>query len=92
MLKTQHYLSKLEAFIRKFYTNELIRGTIFFIGLGFVVFSIYAFVEYFLWLKPGKNFFICSFSRSLFVIRFILFPILNYSNFKRNRLQSKLQQ
>jgi hypothetical protein len=51
VIKTKHKFWKLsnlfikkEAFIRKFYTNELIRGTIFFIGLGFV-FSIYAFLS-----------------------------------------------
>ena len=29
---------KLEDFIRKFYTNELLRGTIFFVGIGLLYF------------------------------------------------------
>mgnify|MGYP000558875806 CR=1 FL=1 len=44
---------KLEDFIRKFYTNELLRGTIFFVGIGLLYFIFTLFVEYFLWLRRG---------------------------------------
>ena len=44
---------KLEDFIKKFYTNELLRGTIFFVGLGLLYFLATSFIEYFLWLKPS---------------------------------------
>jgi hypothetical protein len=66
---------KLEAFIRKYYTNELIRGVVLFIGLACCIFF-HAFVEYFLWLKPMARavcFGLCS--RSYFLLRFIVFPI-----------------
>jgi hypothetical protein len=69
---------KLEAFIRKFYTNELIRGTVFFIGLGLLYFLFTLFVEYFLWLKPvARTFLFWSFiAVEIFLLcRFILFPI-----------------
>ena len=43
---------KLEDFIKKFYANELLRGTIFFVGLGLLYLLATSFIEYFLWLKP----------------------------------------
>ncbi|HEX8563982.1 MAG TPA: hypothetical protein VF676_13480 [Flavobacterium sp.] len=69
---------KLEAFIRKYYTNELIRGSIFFVGLGLLYFIFTVFIEYFLWLKPtGRTVLFWTFiAVELFLlIRFILFPI-----------------
>lgn len=69
---------KLEIFIKKYYTNELIKGMIFFIGLGLLYFLFTLFVEYFLWLKPtARTFlFVVFISVELFLLfRFILFPI-----------------
>jgi len=69
---------KLELFIKKFYTNELIRGMIFFIGLGLLYFLFTLFVEYFLWLKPmGRSFLFWIFVgvEVFLFLRFILFPI-----------------
>ncbi|MBC7439344.1 MAG: hypothetical protein H7250_05105, partial [Flavobacterium sp.] len=69
---------KLEVFIKKFYTNELLRGTIFFIGLGLIYFLFTLFIEYFLWLKPaGRTFLFWIFILvELFLLsRYILFPI-----------------
>lgn len=78
-METQQYIyQKLEAFIRKFYTNELIRGTIFFIGLGLLYFLFTLFVEYFLWLKPmGRTILFWTFVgvEVYLLFRFILFPI-----------------
>ncbi|HEY6143152.1 MAG TPA: hypothetical protein VIV55_06935, partial [Flavobacterium sp.] len=68
---------KLELFIKKFYTNELIRGMIFFIGLGLLYFLFTLFVEYFLWLKPmGRTLLFWTFiGVEIFLLfRFILFP------------------
>jgi hypothetical protein len=68
---------KLELFIKKFYTNELIRGIIFFIGLGLLYFLFTLFVEYFLWLKPmGRTLLFWTFiGVEIFLLfRFILFP------------------
>jgi hypothetical protein len=58
---------KLEAFIRKYYTNELIRGVVLFIGFG-LYFLFTLFVEYFLWLKP----------QGLFVLDFVGVEVLLY--------------
>ena len=69
---------KLESFVKKFYTNELLRGTIFFVGLGLLYFIFTLFVEYFLWLKPtARTFLFWTFiSVEVFLlIRFILFPL-----------------
>ncbi|MFE3846923.1 DUF4175 family protein [Flavobacterium sp. LB3P45] len=69
---------KLEAFIKKYYTNELIRGLLFFVGLGLLYFLFTLFVEYFLWLKPmGRRFLFWTFVaiEVLLLFRFILFPI-----------------
>lgn len=69
---------KLEAFIRKFYTNELIKGTIFFFGLGLLYFIFTLSVEFFLWLQPtGRTFLFWLFVlvELFLLVRLIFFPI-----------------
>jgi hypothetical protein len=69
---------KLEAFIKKYYTNELLRGIIFFVGLGLLYFLFTLFIEYFLWLKPvGRTFLFWIFIlvEGFLLFRFILFPV-----------------
>lgn len=78
--------SKLEAFIKKFYANELLRGTLFFIGLGLLYFIITGFVEHFLWLSTtGRTLLFWSFLMvELFLlVRFILFPISRLFKFQK---------
>ncbi|MBF6641432.1 hypothetical protein IVB69_08060 [Flavobacterium sp. J49] len=78
MEKSTLIYQKLEDFIRKFYTNELLRGTIFFVGLGLLYFIFTLFVEYFLWLKPTARtiLFLVFIAVELFLLlRFILFPL-----------------
>lgn len=70
--------SKLQSFIRKFYTSELIKGSIFFVGLGLLYFLLTLLLEHFLWLSTtGRTllfwFFIVIMNFLFF--RFILFPI-----------------
>lgn len=70
--------SKLEGFIKKYYTNELLRGFLFFVGLGLLYFLFTIFLEYFLWLKPMARtllFFVFILVELFFLLRFILFPI-----------------
>ena len=69
---------KLELFIRKFYWNELIKGLIFFVGLGLLYLLFTLFIEYFLWLKPvGRTFLFWAFVgvELLLLFRYILFPV-----------------
>ncbi|RWX00085.1 DUF4175 family protein [Flavobacterium cerinum] len=70
--------TKLEGFIKKYYTNELLRGTIFFIGLGLLYFIFTMLVEYFLWLSStGRTtlFWLFIVVEGFLLFRFILFPL-----------------
>nr|WP_322624893.1 DUF4175 family protein [uncultured Flavobacterium sp.] len=70
--------AKLEAFIKKYYTNEVIRGTIFFTGLGVLYFIVTFLIEYFLWLpEKGRTtlFWLFIIVEALMLGRFILFPL-----------------
>ncbi|WP_264552884.1 coiled-coil domain-containing protein [Flavobacterium sp. N2038] len=69
---------KLEGFIKKYYTNELIKGALLFIGFGLLYFLFTLFVEYFLWLKPAGRtllFWLFIGVEVFLLFRFILFPI-----------------
>jgi hypothetical protein len=69
---------KLEAFIRKFYINELIKGILFFFGLGLLYFLFTLSVEFFLWLQPkGRTllFLLFILVELGLLIRLILLPI-----------------
>ena len=77
---------KLENFIKKFYTNELLRGTIFFIGLGLLYLFATSFIEYFLWLKPtGRTFLFVLFVlvQLFLLVRFIAFPTFQLFKIKK---------
>lgn len=69
---------KLEEFIRKYYTNELIKGAILFFAIGLLYLLITLLVEYFLWLNPlGRRILFWAFvfvELALFA-RFIAFPL-----------------
>ncbi|MFD0990530.1 DUF4175 family protein [Mariniflexile jejuense] len=43
--------TKLEAFIRRYYTNELLKGAILFFAIGLLYFLFTLFVEHILWLN-----------------------------------------
>lgn len=77
--------SKLESFIKKYYTNECIRGSIFFVGLGLLYFLLTLLLEHFLWLSTtGRTllFWFFILVMTILLLRFILFPL-----FKLFRLQ-----
>ena len=76
---------KLEGFIVKYYTNELLKGIIFFVGIGLMYFIFTLFVEYFLWLKPTARtilFYTFVLVELFLFFRFICFPL-----FKLSKLQ-----
>lgn len=78
--------SKLELFIKKYYTNELIKGSIFFVGLGLLYFLLTLLLEHFLWLNTlGRTilfwFFVVVLTSLL--LRFILFPTFKLLKFQR---------
>ena len=69
---------KLEGFIKKFYTNELIKGVILFIGLGLLYFIFTLLIEYFLWLSTSGRtilFWLFVGVESFLLIRFIALPL-----------------
>ncbi|AXT18609.1 DUF4175 family protein [Flavobacteriaceae bacterium AU392] len=47
--------NKLEAFIKKYYTNALIKGAILFFATGVLYFLFTVFIEYMLWLSTGAR-------------------------------------
>ncbi len=70
--------SKLETFIRKFYTNEIIKGVLLFIGLGLLYFIFTLLVEHFLWLSTtGRTILFWLFvAVEVFLLaKFIVIPI-----------------
>lgn len=86
MESTAIVYSKLELFVKKYYSNELIRGTLLFLGFGLLYFLFTLFVEYFLWLKPmGRMllFWVFVAVEIFLLLRFILFPIFKLFKLKK---------
>lgn len=78
MDKYQILINKLESFIRRFYLNELMKGTILFISIGLLYFLATLLVEYFLWLNSiGRSilFWFFVLVESLLLLKFIFVPL-----------------
>ena len=70
--------AKLEQFIRKFYTNELIKGAILFFAIGLLYFLVILLIEYMLWLNPTARailFWAFIAVELALLIRFIAIPL-----------------
>lgn len=77
---------KLERFIKKFYTNELIKGTLLFIGLGLLYFIFTLLVEYYLWLSiQGRTllFWLFVAVEAYLLMRCIAFPLFKLFNLQK---------
>jgi hypothetical protein len=77
---------KLERFIKKFYTNELIKGIILFVGLGLLYFIVTLLIEYFLWLPTSGRtilFWLFVAVELFLLIRFIAFPLFKLFKFQQ---------
>lgn len=77
---------KLERFIKKFYTNELIKGTLLFIGLGLLYFIFTLLVEYYLWLSiQGRTllFWLFVAVEVYLLMRCIAFPLFKLFNLQK---------
>lgn len=86
MESTNLIYRKLEAFIKKYYLNELLRGLIFFLGLGLLYFLFTLLLEYFLWLKPiGRTILFWMFVTVELVLltRYIAFPLFKLFKLRR---------
>ena len=69
---------KLHGFIRKYYKNELIKGSILFLSFGLLYFLFTLYIEYFLWLKPTARtflFWLFVFVELGLLVKYILIPI-----------------
>jgi hypothetical protein len=78
--------SKLEAFIKKYYTNEIIKGVLLFMALGLLYFLFTLLVEHFLWLSTGGRtvlFWLFILVEVFLLAKFIVLPL-----FKLFKLQS----
>ena len=77
---------KLEAFIRKFYLNELLKGFILFVAIGLLYFLMTLFIEHLLWLNStGRWILFWSFvGVEIFLfLRFIIYPLLKLFRISR---------
>ena len=77
---------KLESFIKKYYTNELIKGGLFFTFLGLIYLLFTLFLEHFLWLQPLYRtilFYLFIAVELYLLLRFILFPIFKLYKFQK---------
>lgn len=77
---------KVNDFVRKFYLNKLIKGTIFFVSIGLLYLFFTIFIEYFLWLKPTARtflFWVLILIEFLLLVQFILIPIFKLLGFKK---------
>ncbi|MAW95994.1 MULTISPECIES: hypothetical protein [unclassified Leeuwenhoekiella] len=69
---------KLEAFISKYYKNELLKGILFFLAIGLTYVLLVLIIEYFFWLnKLGRGLLFWSFVglELVLLIRFIFIPL-----------------
>lgn len=86
MSEYKNIQKKLHQFTRKYYTNELIKGAILFLSLGFLYFFFTLFLEYFLWLKPTSRTFLFWFFilvEVFLLLKFIAIPISKLVGFRK---------
>ena len=67
----EHILTKLEAFIRKYYTKILLKGVLMFVTLSLLLFLVVTGMEYALWLSP-------SWRLALFFSFLLVLSVLGY--------------
>ncbi|MEL4307050.1 hypothetical protein [Joostella sp. CR20] len=79
MNSIQNIQQKLEKFLRKYYTNELIKGVLLFVGIGLVYFILTALLEYFLWFGTTGRlilFWLFVLVEMFLFVKFIVNPLL----------------
>ena len=78
--------NKLQQFIRKYYTNELLKGAILFFAIGLLYFIFTLLVEYILWLSPSARtalFWLFIIVEVALFIKFIIFPLTQLFNIRK---------
>lgn len=69
---------KLNAFIRRYYINELLKGVVLFFTIGLLYFLLTLFIEHVLWLQtPSRSFLFWLFVgvESALLIKFVCYPL-----------------
>ncbi|MBL4605445.1 MAG: DUF4175 family protein [Flavobacteriaceae bacterium] len=77
---------KLEGFYKKYYTNELIKGTILFVSFGLLYFFFTIYIEFFLWLEPVFRtllFWVFMLVEGLLFFKLIALPIFHLIKMKK---------
>jgi hypothetical protein len=70
--------NKLEAFIKRYYTNELLKGAILFFAIGLLYFLFTLFIEYVLWLNTSARtvlFWVFILVELALLFKFIFLPL-----------------
>ena len=78
--------TKLEQFIRKYYTNELIKGALLFFSIGLLYFIFTLLIEHFLWLSPTARtvlFWLFIIVELTLFVRFIVLPLARLFKLKK---------
>ena len=78
--------AKLQQFIKKYYTNELLKGAILFFAIGVLYFLITLLVEHVLWLNPTLRtllFWVFVAVELGLFIRFIAMPLAKLFNLRK---------
>lgn len=77
---------KLQQFIKKFYTNELLKGAILFFAIGVLYFMITLLIEYLLWLNPTARtilFWAFVIVEVALFTKFIIIPVSKLFNLRK---------
>ncbi|WP_372754064.1 hypothetical protein [Mariniflexile sp.] len=78
--------SKLEAFIRRYYVNELLKGAILFVAIGLLYFLLTLFIEHMLWLNTtarGVLFWLFIGVEFALLVKFIFIPLAKLFKFQK---------
>lgn len=86
---------KLHYFIKKYYTNEMIKGSILFLSFGLLYLIFTLLLEYFLWLKPFARtilFWVFILVEVVLLVRFILIPLFKLIGLQKGISLTKASQ
>ncbi|WP_242120058.1 DUF4175 family protein [Aestuariivivens sediminicola] len=86
MTNFNNILKKLEQFVRKYYINELLKGSMLFVAIGLLYLMFILFLEYTLWLNPTARtilFWMFVSVEMLLLGKFIVMPLAKLFKIKK---------
>ena len=87
-----HIQHKLRGFIRKYFINELIKGSLLFIAAGCLYFLLTLFIENFFWLKPTYRtflFWLFILVEVALLVKFICIPLVQLFGLRKGISEHK---